>query len=78
MRTNVYRCNDYIYGDDKEYSVTDYFNIKTNTKNGNVKQKAIRKSRYENTSFSETEVHLLDDDTMELYLEDFAKSLKRK
>lgn len=71
IKTNVYRCNDFLLDDDNEYSVYDEFIFKDS--------KVFRRSRYEHeSSFCESEVILLSDEEMESYLQDKVNVLKRK
>ncbi len=70
IETNVYRCNDVIDDDDKEYSAYDEFIFKDS--------RIIRKSRYDSSTYSEAEIELLCDDELESYLQGKADELKLK
>ena len=69
VRMNIYRCNDLIYGDNKEYSVIDEFVFKN--------ERIIRKSRYDSGYF-EAEVDLFTEMETEEYLENKCNEIKLK
>ena len=71
VSTNVYICNDFILDyDKKEYHVTDEFVFKDN--------KVVRRSRYDDGVYSESEVSLLSNEEMENYLQTKCNEMKLK
>jgi len=69
VRTNVYRCNDFISEDNKEYSVLDEFVMKD--------ERVFRKTRYDHGYF-ESEIELMSEMEVEEYLQDKIQQIKLK
>ena len=67
--TNVYRCSDYVFGEDKEYVTYDNFRFEDD--------RVVRMSRYENTLFTEKEIEYNDPVEIDNYLENMVMSLKK-
>lgn len=70
IKTNVYRCSDYILDEDKEYSVEDIFFF--------YGDKVERKSRYDDSRYETQEIDFKDAVEIDEYLENKVKKLKLK
>ena len=69
VKTNVYIYNDYVFEPDKkEYGVYDEFIFKDN--------KILRRSRYEDDTFYESEVFFMNEDEMDDYLQNKCDEMK--
>ena len=67
---NVYRCSDVVEEDDKEYSVSEQFDFKSD--------KVIRKTRYLDGRYFEAEVEtdLFDETEVEEFIQNKTEQLK--